>query len=65
MGGDADSNPQIDAIVDSVLQNQEEKQRIYNDLLDEKFIKSFKEHVKIQEKEVDSEKFFEIASNTK
>ncbi|MEE4259067.1 MAG: trigger factor [Bacteroidales bacterium] len=65
MGGDADSNPQIEAIVDSVLQNQEEKQRIYNDLLDEKFIKSFKEHVKIQEKEVDSEKFFEIASNTK
>lgn len=65
MGGDADSNPQIDAIIDSVLQNQEEKQRIYNDLLDEKFIKAFKDHVKIQEKEVDSEKFFEIASNTK
>lgn len=65
MGGDADSNPQIEAIVDSVLQNQEEKQRIYNDLLDEKFIKAFKDHVKIQEKEVDSEKFFEIASNTK
>jgi len=65
MGGDADANPQIEAIVDSVLQNQEEKQRIYNDLLDEKFIKAFKEHVKIQEKEVDSEKFFEIASNTK
>jgi len=65
MGGDAESNPQIEAIVDSVLQNQEEKQRIYNDLLDEKFIKAFKTHVKIQEKEVDSEKFFEIASNTK
>ncbi|MCB2207508.1 MAG: trigger factor [Bacteroidetes bacterium] len=65
MGGDADSNPQIEAIIDSVLQNQEEKQRIYNDLLDEKFIKTFKDHVKIQEKEVDSEKFFEIASNTK
>jgi trigger factor len=65
MGGDAESNPQIEAIIDSVLQNQEEKQRIYNDLLDEKFIKTFKDHVKIQEKEVDSEKFFEIASNTK
>jgi trigger factor len=65
MGGDADANPQIEAIIDSVLQNQEEKQRIYNDLLDEKFIKAFKDHVKIQEKEVDSEKFFEIASNTK
>ncbi|PLW97643.1 MAG: trigger factor [Marinilabiliales bacterium] len=65
MGGDADSNPQIEAIIDSVLQNQDEKQRIYHDLLDEKFIKAFKDHVKIQEKEVDSEKFFEIASNTK
>ncbi len=64
-GGDAESNPQIEGIIDSVLQNQEEKQRIYNDLLDQKFIKVFKEHVKIQEKEVDSEKFFEIASNTK
>lgn len=65
MGGDTESNPQIEAIVDSVLQNQEEKQRIQNDLLDEKFIKVFKDHIKIQEKEVDSEKFFEIASNTK
>jgi trigger factor len=65
MGGDTESNPQLEAIVDSVLQNQEEKQRIQNDLMDEKFIKVFKEHVKIQEKEVDSEKFFEIASNTK
>jgi hypothetical protein len=65
MGGDTESNPQIEAIVDSVLQNQEEKQRINNDLLDEKLIKVFKDHIKIQEKEVDSEKFFEIASNTK
>lgn len=65
MGGDAESNPQIEAIIDSVLQNQDEKQRIYNDLLDQKFINVFKEHVKIDEKEVNSEKFFEIASNTK
>ncbi len=65
MGGDSGANPQIEAIVDSVLQNEEEKQRIYNDLLDEKFIHLFKNNVTIQEKEVDSEKFFEIASNTK
>jgi len=65
MGGDAGSNPQIEAIVDSVLQNEEEKQKIHNDLLDEKFIQVFKKNVTIQEKEVDSEKFFEIASNTK
>ena len=65
MGGDMGANPQIEAIIDSVLQNEEEKQKIYNDLLDEKFINVFKKHVTIQEKEVDSEKFFEIASNTK
>jgi trigger factor len=63
--GDMGASPQIEAIIDSVLQNEEEKNRIYNDLLDEKFIKVFKKHVTIQEKEVDSEKFFEIASNTK
>jgi trigger factor len=63
--GDMGASPQIEAIIDSVLQNEEEKNRIYNDLLDEKFIKVFKNNVKIQEKEVDSEKFFEIASNTK
>ena len=65
MGGDANVGPQIDGIIDSVLQNQEEKQKIQNDLLDEKFIALFKEHVKMSKKKVSTEKFFEIASNTK
>jgi len=33
--------------------------------MDEKFIKLLKDKIKLKEKEVDSEKFFEIASNTK
>ncbi len=65
MGGDSNIGPQIDGIIDSVLQNQEEKQKIQNDLLDEKFIALFKEHVKMSKKKVTTEKFFDIASNTK
>ncbi len=65
MGGDANMGSQIDGIIDSVLQNQEEKQKIQNDLLDEKFTALFKEHVKMTKKKTTTEKFFEIASNTK
>jgi trigger factor len=64
-GGDSEINPQIEGIIDSVLQNQEEKQKIQNDLLDEKFIALFKANVKMSNKKVTTEQFFEIASNTK
>lgn len=66
-GGDekAETNPQIEGIINNVLQNPEERQRLYSGIMDEKFIKLFKEHLKLKEKEVDSDKFFEIASNTK
>ncbi|MCF6342977.1 MAG: hypothetical protein L3J31_09260, partial [Bacteroidales bacterium] len=64
-GADSAVNLQIEGILDSVLQNQEEKQRIHNELLDEKFIKLFKEHLTLKEESVTTEIFFEIASNTK
>lgn len=64
-GANAEANPQIEGILDSVLQNQEEKQKIHNDILDEKVIALFKKHIKMKKKKVTSEKFFEIASNTK
>lgn len=64
-GGQTESNPQIEGIIDNILKNPEERQRIYSGIMDEKFIKLFKEKLKLKEKEVDSEKFFEIASNTK
>jgi hypothetical protein len=38
---------------------------MYHDLQDEKYIKLFKQHLKLKEKEVDSKKFFEIVSETK
>jgi len=64
-GEGGEISPQIEQIVDQVLSNQEETERIYRGLMDENYVKLFKEHFKIKEKEVDSEKFFEIASNTK
>ncbi|MCF6342919.1 MAG: hypothetical protein L3J31_08960 [Bacteroidales bacterium] len=64
-GGDSAANAQIEGILDSVLQNQEEKQRIHNELLDEKFISFFKKHLSLKKKAVTTEKFIEIASNTK
>jgi trigger factor len=65
MGGAGAMAEQLEGIIDSVLQNQEEKQRIYNDILDEKYITLFKSIIKLKEKEVDSKKFSEIVSNTK
>lgn len=65
MGGTGAMAEQMEGILDSVLQNKEEKQRIYNDILDEKYITLFKELIKFDKKEVDSKKFSEIVSNTK
>ena len=65
MGTVAGMEDQLDQIVNSVLSNQEEYNRIYNDLLDEKYVALFKEHIKFKEKEVDSKKFSDIVSNTK
>ncbi|NOY49732.1 MAG: trigger factor [Chlorobi bacterium] len=65
MGPAGAMGDQIEGIIDSVLSNKEESQRIYNDILDEKYIAFFKENIKFKEKEVDSKKFSEIVSNTK
>ncbi len=64
-GGEQESNPQIEQIVDQVLQNQEESQRIHAGLQDEKYTKLFKEKLTQKDKEIDADKFFEIASNNK
>lgn len=61
MGGTAEMNPQIEAIIDQVLSNGDEKQKIYNDIQDEKLIKLFKETISPKEKSVSKEKFIEIA----
>ena len=65
VGGQTESSPQVEQIIDQVLSNQEEAQRIYAGILDEKLTKVFKENIGTTEKEIDSEKFIEIASKTK
>ena len=62
MGGAAELTPQLEGIIDQVLSNKEEKQKIFNDIQDEKLIKLFKENVTAKNKKVTTEKFIEIAS---
>lgn len=54
---------ELEATANQVLSNQEEAQRIYNNLAEEKLIKYFKETVKLTEEEVDYDKFIEIAQD--
>jgi len=60
MGG-GELTPQLEGIIDQVLSNNEEKQKIYNDIQDEKLIKLFKDNVTAKNKKVTTEKFIEIA----
>lgn len=61
--GSAELTPQIEGIIDQVLSNSEEKQKIFNDIQDEKLIKLFKDNVTAKNEEVTTEKFIEIAQN--
>jgi len=61
MGGAAEMNPQIEGIIDQVLSNGEEKQKIFNDIQDEKLITLFKEKITPKKKSVNKDKFIEIA----
>lgn len=56
---------QVEDVVNNILSNQEEKQRIYSSLLNLKLAGLFKENIGLKEKEVTSEKFIEITSKIK
>jgi trigger factor len=58
------SNDQIEQIVDQVLSNPQEENRIYSNLKTEKLAKVFHEHVKKQEKEVTVDEFLKILSES-
>ncbi|MDP2723569.1 MAG: trigger factor [Bacteroidales bacterium] len=64
-GGSADLNPQIEGIIDQILSNKDEKQRLYTEILDGKFIEFFKNTITTLPEEVTKDKFFEIASQVK
>lgn len=53
---------QLDSIVDSVLQNQEEVKKIYDQLYDEKILNLFKESVTLDEETLSLDDFIKKAS---
>jgi hypothetical protein len=57
---DEEANNRLNSIVDSVLQNNEEREKIHNQLYEEKLKDVLKNSVKLNEKEVTHEKFIEI-----
>ena len=58
--GKENSNPQVEQIVDQILSNKEEGQKIYGELMDEKLGVVFKENVKRKEETVTPDQFMEI-----
>ncbi len=61
----SESNPQVEGIVDQLLSNQEEYNRIYGELMDEKYITFFKEKISKDEKDVTTDEFIKIVSTPK
>ncbi len=62
---DTPSNPQVDGIVDQLLSNEQEYQRIYGELMDERYIDFFKEKIGKDEKDVTTDEFIKIVSTPK
>ncbi|MFA8450117.1 MAG: trigger factor [Bacteroidales bacterium] len=60
---DEEANARMDTMVNSILQNQEESSKIFNQILEEKVSKVVKEKVQIEEKEVSYEEFIKLATN--
>jgi len=65
MAGGEESNPQVEGIVDQILSNDQEKERIYGELMDERYITFFKEKISKEEKEATPEEFVKIISTPK
>jgi trigger factor len=60
-----ESNPQVEGIIDQLLSNEQEYQRIFGELMDQRYIAFFKEKVEKEEKEVETEEFIKIISTPK
>jgi len=61
----AESNPQVEGLIDQLLSNEQEYQRIFGELMDERYIAFFKEKIDKEEKEVPTEEFIKIISTPK
>lgn len=65
MPNGGEPNPQMEGIVDQLLSNEEEYNRIFGELMDERYITFFKEKIEKEEKEVDTDEFIKIISKPK
>ncbi len=63
--GGGEPNPQMEGIVDQLLSNEEEYNRIFGELMDERYITFFKEKIGKDEKEVSTDEFIKIISTPK
>jgi trigger factor len=63
--GGGEPNPQMEGIVDQLLSNEEEYNRIFGELMDERYITFFKEKIEKDEKEVTTDEFVKIISTPK
>lgn len=61
--GDDEAKERLETIVNAVLQNQEETQKIFTQILEEKVAVVMKEKVKIVEKEISYEDFVKLVTN--
>ena len=60
-----ETNPQVESIIDQLLSNKEEYNRIFGELMDERYIAFFKEKIEKEEKEVSTDEFIKIVSTPK
>ncbi len=58
-------NPQMEGIIDQLLSSEEEYNRIFGELMDQRYITFFKEKIEKEEKEVGTDEFIKIISTPK
>jgi trigger factor len=67
MGGQEETEEmkeRIDMIIGNLMQNQDQVKSIYDQLFEQRLISTFKNNVKIKEKELSYDEFVEMISKT-
>jgi len=59
------SNPQTEQLIDQLLSNEQEYNRLFGELMDQRYITFFKEKIEKDEKEVSTDEFIKIISTPK
>ncbi len=59
------ADPQVEQLIDQLLSNEQEYQRLFGELMDQRYIAFFKEKIEKDEKEVSTDEFVKIISTPK